>query len=370
MRRTTIAAIARRQVPVLVLAASCVTTLAAESFELLPGAVVDADRQAILVMQPDSGIAVLDAASGEERCTTRHAARPLLVQGSRVLAQTESGGSTLRLYVLELERYADGNCRLVPLQEVKVSLPTHVVTAIDERIDSAFGVRAWADTASGAWVEWSYRKSPAFPDSFAEKGVFHVDLSTGAVEPARGSTVDPGPLSRALPPVRTSPREIRLGSDVVSITVAGRTDGTRSVRLTRRSAQTGKKGRSTELDAGDVRALRLASNDRSLLVSSIAPGAPPQERYVWSIYALETGRKQTELRAGRSGAPFYVADSVVVYREDRTTARGNNKAWLDRPVRLVAQSVSGDGTIVWSYRIRDTAYRGVRAPQQPFRGAR
>ena len=288
-----------------------------------------------------------------------------------MLAQTESGGSTLRLYVLEWEQDAQGSCRLVPRREVKVALPTHVVTAIDERIDSAFGVRAWADAASGAWVEWSFRKSPAFPDSFAEKGVFHVDLSTGAVEPARGSTVDPRPRSRALPPVPTaSPREVKLGTDVVSITVAVRTDGTRSVRLARRSAETGKKGRSTELDASDVRALRLASNDRSLLVSGITPGAPPQERYVWSIYALETGRKQTELRAGRSSAPFYVADSVVVYREDRTTARGNNKAWLDRPVRLVAQSVSGDGTIVWSYRIRDTAYRGVRAPQQPFRGAR
>ena len=81
-------------------------------------------------------VAVIDTATGQERCATRHAARPLVLQGTRLLAQTESGGSTLRLYLLDLVDRSDVACELIPRKTVKIPLPTYVVPAIEERIEA------------------------------------------------------------------------------------------------------------------------------------------------------------------------------------------------------------------------------------------
>jgi hypothetical protein len=332
------------------------------SFELFPGAVVDRGHESILVMQPQSAISVLDTATGRERCTTKHAARPLLIRGERVLGQTESGGNVLRLHVFEFDRGAPpSECALAPRQRVEVELPTDVHTRIDDRIDSAFVVRAWPDaSATGALVEWSYRTSPAFPDSHARTGMFRVDLATGAVTAA--SATVPRPLPRALPPGPTSaPREVALGGDVVAIAVASRADGSSSVELSRRSA--GRTAETTTLADRDLRAVWLSSDDRTLLLSSLEPTADPGERYVWALHSLDTWRRLGEVRAGRSGAEFFVRDGVVVHREDRGAGRDAG-TWIDRPLRLVAQTLA-DGREVWSHPVRDTGYRGVRAPAQP-----
>lgn len=110
----------------------------------MPGAVVTGDGRSVLVMRADSGIAVLDVA----------------------------GGSTLRLYVFDLVPAPDGSCRLDPAHEIDTALPRHVVTAIDEHTDSAFLVRAQDEGENGARVVWRHHESPAFPESFAESGVF------------------------------------------------------------------------------------------------------------------------------------------------------------------------------------------------------
>ena len=101
------------------------------------------------------------------------------------------------------------------------------------------------------------------------------------------------------------------------------------------------------------------------LVAGLTLGAPPQERYVWSIYDLETGRKRGTLRSGRSGSDFYLHDSLIVYLDDRTTTLGSGRSKHERQPRLVARDVDGKGDVAWTYTVRDTAYRGVRPPRQP-----
>ena len=331
------------------------------SFELFPGAVVD-DR-AILVMQPGSSIAVVDVATGGVRCSTRHAARPLLVNGDRMLGQTESGGSTLRLWVFDYRRSGDwpssASCELTPRHRIDVKLPAGMRTGIDQGIDGAFDVRARSDGAT-TLVEWSYRTSPAYPIAWAKTGGFHVDLDSGRVTPA--NVVTTPPKARALPPVPTS-TPLELATGTMAIHVYSRTDGTKGVEL----APDGSRGRASRRDLGiaDLRALRLSSDDRHLLAASFARAAAAHQRYVWSVFDVETGERRGDLSAGRSGSPFFVRDSLIVYRDDRYDARAAGPAPAKRPVRLVAGDLS-DGRELWSLPVRDTAYRGTRPPAQPL----
>jgi hypothetical protein len=334
----------------------------AAPFELLPGVVVDGGGRLIFVMKPESAVAVLDAATGVERCSTRHAAKPLLVDADRLLAQTESGGHTLRLRLFDVRRSTgapNGACELVPDQVVEILLPPAVHPTIDQRIDGAFDVRASLQ-GSAALVEWSYRRSPAFHASQAERGAVLVDLATGLVE--RVSTAMPVARSRALPLVPSaSPRLANHRGGTASISVTRRSDGTKDVEVVPSSTQSRTGPRA--LGIHDLRALWLSSDERSLLAASLQPGSAAGD-FVWSIVDLGTGEKRGEVRSESSGSPFFAHDSTIVYREIRAESAASRR---ERMVRLVGFDLAR-GRSAWSYPVRDTEYHGTRPPRQPVPG--
>src|SRR4051812_10693769 len=59
------------------------------AFELLPGVVVDRSRPAVYLQRPDQGIGAVEPSSGALLWSSREAAKPLLVYGDLLVAQTE-----------------------------------------------------------------------------------------------------------------------------------------------------------------------------------------------------------------------------------------------------------------------------------------
>jgi hypothetical protein len=242
----------------------------------------------------------------------------------------------------------------MPAQQVELALPRGVRTLIDERIDGAFDLRA-RPSAGGALVTWTYRESPAYPDSFAERGSFLIDLVSGVVT-STTQMVPPAP-TRALAPVAGRPaRQIAGASGPVSIEVVLRSDGNRAVTLARAGG-----GSTGSLEVEDARALWLSSDDVLLLVASFVEGAPIEQRYRWSLVSIDDLRARGSLRAPHSGAPFVVRGSTLIYREEREAGTEDGAG---QGARLVAVEVDSERQR-WTHAVRDTTYRGTRPPRQP-----
>ena len=160
----------------------------------------------------------------------------------------------------------------------------------------------------------------------------------------------------------------RIGDVVASVNDQAAPSTQRHVVLRRWDAKTGEPLPEQILFEGRPLAQLFSANRQYLLVSSQTDQNPVGwDRYLWSVFSLESGELVGTMHYHRSGDHFFVLGSTL-FHLSRPFGRRVGDEWIEEPLKLRAVDL-GSGTVLWSIPLRDTSYRGPRPPSsRPARG--
>ena len=331
----------------------------AEPFELSDGVIADPERSAVYLMRPEGGIEAVHLVTGESIWQSSRAARPILLFGSLLVAQTEAPGEagSLRLVGLDVGDQA------APRFETAIDLPDGVSAKVDDGRRTSFQVSARPDGAS-LIVTWSYSLAAAKPGEspVVRREVHRLDPKTSGVSKLSFEQV-PKPPPPALPPPvaeaaqgRSLLRQPWRAGDY--FVAPARAPEGKSVVLKRWEAPSGRPLPEVPL-FGDKLQLRYASADGLHLLASRLDDRTRPDRYEWAIFSARTGKRVGTVRSHATAAPFFVFPSSLVEVEAGHRTRSGAE-WIEEPRRLRAIDPA-TGAQRWSRVLRDTKYRHPEA---------
>jgi len=324
------------------------TTLFAAGFDLRTGVVVDPARGVAYLGTPSGAIEALDLSTGRPAWTSPAAALPLALNGRLLLARAQEARPGPRLPLVVFDE--DGR----KLLEAFAPLPKDVVGIVQDDPWRKLRVTAVAD-GDGFFIEWTFvnrrehrgsTDSPSSdPGQSTESGALRFDPRTGqsiAFEKEVGLVEQPAPWQAA---------------GVIASTEGG--PGGPMV-LKRRDAATGRQLPDRQLARMTIAALRSADGGYVLVSERVGAGGPDDPEYRWSVWSLDKGEKQGEVRRDISASPFFVQkESLVFTAQPHGYLRGGS--WIDEPLKIVSIRLSS-GSPQWDRAIRDVAFRGQVPP--------
>lgn len=303
------------------------------AFELRPGVIVDLDRRLVYLMSAEGGIDAVDLARGTRAWSTNQAAKPLALAGSLLICQAEflQGGNELRIVVLDTQQRG----KLVV--EGTAKLPAGVEGSIDETLNSLF-VASVRFSGGVAFVSWTHSKRfvkgtpPGPPEIAGEKtqlerastepsitsGTLRIDLSTGAMSPAKAEEVPA--------PAPTRPPDLPIGERLAAVS------GPQF----------------------------LSADGRNVLSTQRIGDDKVWDKYRWTIYDRRTGERVGTFRTHLSLAPFFLLDSQTIY-ETGPYVRRTEKGLVEEPLKIRAVDLR-TGLELWAWQVRDTTFRGPFPP--------
>jgi hypothetical protein len=337
------------------------------NFEFRPGVIVDPERAAIYLMNPERGIDAVDLASGKLHWRTDRAAKPLLRYEERLVAQTEPGDGQQFLRIALLSTRDITADRLF----IDIPLPAGVRATIDDGMESSFSLAARVHEAALV-LSWQYTYRPITgpppdPDLDAldrkATGSVRIDIHSRQISPIDEVAVPPEP---ELPPTvsqlqeaRTLPGPVWRVNDVLVAIERSTHEGKQRVSLKRWDAETGQALADVTLFHGGLNFRSVSADQRHLLASR--RNASDSRIWEWAVFSLETGAKVAELKHDEPGAWFFLAGSRLIHETNVIHRRVKGQVVVE-PGKLRAINLE-TGTEVWSHAIRDTKYRGPYPPR-------
>ena len=244
-------------------------------FEFRPGVIVDPERAAVYLMNPEHGIDAVDLVSGELLWRTDLAAKPLWRDEDQLVAQTEPsvGQQFLRIALLNTHNVATGP------RYVDIPLPEGTQAAIDDEMESSFN--ATVRVYEGALVlNWQYTYirvtgPPPSPDDQALErkatGSVRIDIHTGGIDPIDETAAQREP---ELPPAlirlkhaQALPGPLWRVRNVLVAIVRATYEGKQRVSLKRWDAETGEALADVILFDGGLNFRSVSADQRHLLAS-------------------------------------------------------------------------------------------------------
>jgi len=318
------------------------------SFKLTPGVIVDLNRGRAYVMRPQAGIAAVDLANGSELWRSNEAARPIAVAGNVLVSQGDTPGARNNLRIVALDVREGG--RLIFTRSIQ--LPAGVKALVDRTRASAFTLDAQLERGELV-VSWEYTERPlrGRPPPIREvlPGEEESDLQSG---PPDGAAFGPGqgPAS---------------GSEQHVVNGAFRLD-LQSGAISEQQLPPARSSGSNNLLAPNAR-LRglpedqfLSADGRHVLIAERVANDAAFEKYRWAIYDRNTAQKLGEFRAHVRYAPFFVADSRVVF-ESGPYSRRTPAGLVQEPLQIRAVDLR-TGDMLWRQPVRDTTGRRPPPP--------
>jgi hypothetical protein len=302
----------------------------------LAGGIADAGGRVGYLSNARGGIDAVDLKTGELIWENTEAQRPLLIVGSRLLAQAGVKRNRLRILALDLAR--GGEC---VLESDPVVLPSWVVTgeAPGHSFEARWHVRhnrlilAWEASAWHAGPVRATKQQEAAARRHAA-GTSRIDLDTGEVETGPpDAPVLPTPEPPAAALEKKSLRwQGEFAGHTFALVLEESASGEQAFLLYAWDTETGKAGPPLELLRGR-RLVAQASLDGRFLCLRAAP-PPPDERglrritreHAWLLVPLEVGRPVARL----AYEPGTQAISVLGTRAYYAVAGGLHGP-LDRP---------------------------------------
>lgn len=341
------------------------------TFEFRPGVIVDSDRSALYLMNSQHGIDAVDLSSGMLLWRTSRAAKPLLVYDDHLIAQGESPeNGALSIVVLDTSK---GKIQF----EAALELPAGVLAGIDDRLGTAFRVSAYPYEGDviAAWHFSQQHISGAAPGPDAPKpiqqsGKVRVSLAARSLEKLDANE-NPLPTEPPLPENIARLVEsgairaplMRSGRTLAAVVRRGGKPGS-GIALSRWYCDTGRPLAEVQLFQNDFTFRYASADGRHLLASKhISPSRPA--KYLWSIYAVESGDPVTELSNASPGAWFFLNGSTLIHELPATHREVDGRS-VDEPPRLRAIAVE-TGAETWRKSVRNTAYKGSYPPAIPGR---
>jgi hypothetical protein len=318
----------RTSIAFLCFALMSVAASAQQRIALREGIVVDPTQPVAYVMTPQRGVAAVDMRTGATLWTSNAAAKPLAISGNRLVSQVEPNSATNRLELVALDvqrgERAVGNA---------TDLPAGVRVSVGETLAGTF--MSTARTESGSVVvTWSYL--PRVVSGMSPEAGRETDRVTASV-PRRVGPIIGGvrmnPMTGAMTRIAT-----QAMIPAASSTIAGRA--------------------TNEIIATPLKGTQYESADgRHVLLSERVADDREWEKYRWTVFERQTGRKIGETRSHVSFAPFVVRDLTLVFQT--TPYRlGKNE---EQPARLRGVSLDS-GRETWSVPVREVVYRGPMPP--------
>ena len=299
---------------------------AQQSVTLREGIVVDPTQPVAYVMAPDRGVAAVDLRTGAALWRSSAAAKPLALAGEILLCQVEDPGASGRLELVTLNVREGGSAR----SRSSVELPSGVRVAVGETLGGIFSSRG-ALQGGAVLVRWSWLPLPA-------SGI-DPDVSEGDLNRAKQKAEPTNGLLRVSPETGAITREARASA-------VPPTSAARILPAGERLAAAGTAG--TQYESAD---------GRSVLVSERTADDRTWDKYRWTVYDRETGRRIGEARSHLSFAPFVVRDSILVF-ETTPYSRASTDV---EPAKLRGVSLDS-GREAWSFAVREVVYRGPVPP--------
>jgi hypothetical protein len=319
-----------RFIELLILFFSLVVLIEAQSqqpFEMREGVVVDPVNKQAYVMNPKGGIDAIDLSRGTSLWHTDRAAKPLALIGDRLIAQVEpkQGDNTLEVAVLNVKNQGER------IGGSSNKLPAEVKVTVDDTLKTTFHTSARV-SAGNVYLFWQHMVQPKSPA--AEE------------EPARGqkllkesSTANDGIL------------RINSSGEILSVS-------RRQVPavVVRRPPDLAGKERLPGISGPQF----LSADDKNVQSPQRIADDTVWNKYRWTIYERATSKRIGEIRNFQSQAPFFVFDTQIVL-QTAPFSLNTEKEQVDEPLKIRALSLQ-TGQEVWSWEIRDTAYRGPTPP--------
>jgi hypothetical protein len=280
---------------------------------LRPGAVFDADRSLIALMQPQGGIEAVSVRAGDTAWVSERGDKPLAIVGDLLLAQTASDSNQLLLVTLNLN--AQGETQ----GSIAVALPEGVVASIDDSIDHSFKAEGVA-ARDGIFVAWTDRVQPVAgverlqQEARTRSGFIHVDIGARTYrvmsqDSVQGLFTDPPP------------------------------DLARGERLDR------------------VQGVQFRSAGGGyVLTSEAVADNRVWEKYEWTIWERDSGERVGSFRDFQRVNHFAVIGSVLLQEVAPHSLRSGGEM-IASPLSVRAIDL-GSGRELWRRAIRDTSYSG------------
>lgn len=333
------------------------------SFQLSPGVVVDSDRREAYVMSPRGGIVAVDLAEGAPVWRTRKAAKPLTLAGELLIGQAEAPGPANELRIVTLDTSRRGK----QVTEALVELPPGIEPMIASSLNRSFTAEVRPEPGEAA-VAWEFAEQPlrgiAPGPIEVLPGEAPPAVSAATPPAARPGAVAPAPVSDAEPGgeatvVRGAAR-IDLSSGTVTATEATRVPAPSPSAVSASDSAPASDLAPDELLPGVPQPQFLSADGRHVLSSQRVADDPEWDKYRWTIFERESGRRVGEFRTHLRYAPFFVDDMRVIY-QTLPYARRQGRRMVEEPLQLRAADLN-TGLPVWSQPVRDTVDRQPPPP--------
>ena len=332
----------------------------ADSFELVPGAVVNPAAGQLFLMKPGGAIEALSLADGNSIWRTESAAKPLALYGSLLMAQVE-GGDAVEIAFLDADRGDSTASMSVPL-----------AAGFRNRVDDALGRRVTVSAATEQGLpevkldlHERYTKGVAPPQGEAlerrQLVRYRLDIQTSEVnqlpDTIRSAARVDLPASVTSWMADRPDAQVLEADRIVALTEVG--NNRRRITLKRWSRDGGGALPDAVVHEGEY-ILQFPSVDRRhlLIAERVAPGQ--FEEYEWSIFEVATGQRLGQLRHHQSHAPFFVSEGAVIFEARPYGVRAEGE-WREFPRQIKSQQL-GSGALVWETELRDTRFRGLLPP--------
>lgn len=300
---------------------------------------VDTDRGTAFVMSADGGLDAIDLGLGQLQWRTESAAKPLLLDGDRLLAQDEPGPTgALRVVTLDA-----GSSSV--LGRAEVDLPDGVRGDIDDRPFTSFRTRATRQGDS-AMIWWSKSSTTA----------------VSPVAPGPNEGIAPGGGTAALAELPAKKGFERLEGVAQMDWSSGQT---KALAIEAVKASAPGAAALSELTGADrlERAGRqfLSVDGHHVLISARVPATRSVwGQYRWTVVDRASGADLGTVTHHAAVAPFLVFDGRLVYvSEPRMMRQGDD--FVREPLQLRAVELAS-GVEVWNHKVRNTDFAGPFAP--------
>ncbi len=331
------------------------------SFQLSPGVIVDPERREAYLMSPQGGIDAVDLGEGTPVWHSGEADKPLTVADTLLIGQAEAPGPDNALRIVTLDTSRGGE----QVSEAVVHLPPGVQPMIAPSLNRSFTASARAEP-EGAVVSWEFVDQPA-------RGVAEgpMEVLPGEAPPAASAATPPVTGLGAIPAGAMDTAE--PGGEATVVRGAARVDP-RSGTVTEEPVTpapgappvaAGDSAPASDLapDAalpGVPQPQFLSADGRHVLSSTRTANDPVWDKYLWTIFERDSGRRAGELRMHLRYVPFLIAGTRIVFQTPPNVQRQGDSL-LEEPLLLRAVDLS-TGTPVWSQPVRDTVDREPPPP--------
>jgi hypothetical protein len=326
------------------------------SFQLNPGVLVDAERGEAYVMSPEGGIVAVGLTDGAPVWRSSKAEKPLTLAGELLIGQAETPGPANVLRIVTLDTGKRGE----QVNEALVELPPGVQAMVGPSLNRSFTAEARAEPEEREEVaiSWQFVERPLRGIAPGPIEVLPGEASPAvSVAPAPMGALEPG----GEPTIVRGAARVDVSSGTVTATEATRMPGAPG----QPTVSAGDSAAATDLGPGELLPgvpdpQFLSADGRHVLSSQRVADDPEWDKYLWTIFERDSGRRVGELRTHLRYAPFFV-DNTRVICQTPPYERLQGPDMVQEPLQLRAVDLS-TGAQVWSQPVRDTVGRQPPPP--------